>query len=234
MITVRKSADRGQGKFDWLDSKHTFSFGHYHDESHMAFGPLRVINEDIVAPGMGFDTHGHRDMEIITYVLDGALQHRDSMGNGSVIKPGNIQRMYAGTGVTHSEFNASKTDPVHLLQIWILPDRSSLTPDYTELDINQKRKPGQMTLVASNDGRDDSIKIHQEAEMAVLDLEAGQTFSYQLPKGRKGWVQMARGEATVNGEQLVQGDGAGSELGDKLDFTSEKGAEIIVFTLTRY
>jgi redox-sensitive bicupin YhaK (pirin superfamily) len=234
MITVRKSADRGQGQFDWLDSKHTFSFGHYHDEAHMAFGPLRVINEDIVAPGMGFDEHGHRDMEIITYVLEGALQHKDSMGNGSIIKPGNIQRMYAGTGVTHSEFNASNTDPVHLLQIWILPDKSAYPPDYTELDISAKRKPGQMTLIASEDGRDDSIKIHQEAELAVLDLAPGQSYSYQLPPRRKGWVQMARGEASVNGEALVQGDGAGSELGDKLDFTSEKGAEILVFTLTRY
>lgn len=234
MITVRKSADRGVAKYDWLDSKHTFSFGHYHDENHMAFGPLRVINEDKVAAGTGFDTHGHRDMEILTYVLSGALEHKDSLGTGSVIRPGEVQRMSAGSGIQHSERNPSATDPVHFLQIWIIPDKAQVKPEYEQKDFSAARKPGQMTLLASNDGRDGSLSIHQDAEMYVLDLAPGQSLTHALPRKYKGWVQVARGEATLNGHDLVQGDGAGSGLGDTLEFTSKTGAELLVFGMTKY
>ncbi len=234
MITVRKSADRGVGKYDWLDSKHTFSFGQYHDEKHMAFGPLRVINEDIVAGGTGFDTHGHRDMEILTYVLSGELEHKDSLGSGGIIRPGEVQRMSAGTGIQHSERNPSTTDPVHFLQIWIIPDKAQVEPSYEQKDFGAARKPGQMTLLASNDGRDGSLSIYQDAEVYVLDLAPGQSLSHALPRKYKGWAQVARGDVTLNGHELVQGDGAGSALGDTLEFSSKEGAEVLVFGMTKY
>ncbi len=234
MITLRKAADRGQTAFDWLDGKHSFSFGRYYDEQHVGFGPLRVINEDIVQPAKGFGTHGHKNMEILTYVLDGALEHKDSMGNGAVIKPGEVQYMSAGYGVEHSEFNASQSDLVHLLQIWILPDRANMAPRYDQKDFSAVRKPGQLTLLASNDGREGSLAIRQDAEMAVLDLTKGQTFKYALPEKMQGWVQVARGGVTLNGETLAQGDGASTELGDTLEFTGTEDAEILVFTLPKY
>lgn len=234
MLTIRKAASRGQTKLDWLDGKHSFSFGHYYDENHVGFGPLRVINEDVVQPAKGFGTHGHKNMEILTYVLGGALEHKDSMGNGAVMKPGEVQYMSAGYGVEHSEFNASQTDPVHLLQIWILPDRANMAPRYDQKDFGPLRQPGHLTLLASNDGRDGSLAIRQDAEMAVLDLNAGQSFTHTLPERKQGWVQVARGSVKVNGETLAQGDGASTDLGDTLEFTGTEKAEILVFTLPRY
>jgi hypothetical protein len=234
MITVRKSADRGTGKYDWLDSKHTFSFGHYHDEKHMAFGPLRVINEDIVAAGTGFDTHGHRDMEILTYVLSGELEHKDSLGSGGIIRPGEVQRMSAGSGIQHSERNPSATNPVHFLQIWIIPDKAQVTPSYEQKDFSAARKPGQLTLLASNDGRNGSLSIYQDAEVYVLDLAPGQSYTHALPRQYKGWAQVARGDVTINGHDLNQGDGASSALGETLEFSSKNGAEILVFNMTKY
>lgn len=234
MITVRKSEDRGATKIGWLDGKHSFSFGRYYDPEHVGFGPLRVINEDIVQPGTGFDTHAHKNMEILTVVLDGALEHKDSSGGGDIIRPGDVQRMSAGSGIMHSEFNASKVDPVHLLQIWILPDKADIAPGYEQKNFSAARKPGQLTLLASNDGRDGSLKIQQDAQMAILDLEAGQSFSHTLPARFQGWVQVAKGDVTLNGTALKQGDGASTKLGDQLEFSSEAGAEILLFTLPKY
>jgi len=210
MINLRPSSARGAFKNDWLDSKHTFSFSTYHDPEHMGFGDLRVINEDIVAPAGGFATHPHRDMEIITYVMSGALAHKDSLGNGSAIRPGDVQRMSAGTGIQHSEFNPSPDTPVHLLQIWILPEKKGIAPSYAQENFAAKRKPGQLTLLVSKDGKDGSLTMNQTAELSVLDLNSGQSFDY-TPKTGKGWVQVARGEAMINGQPLKQGDGAAIE-----------------------
>ncbi len=207
MITVRRAEERGSDNLGWLDSRHTFSFGHYYDPKHMGFGPLRVINEDRVEPGAGFDTHGHRDMEIVSYVLDGALEHKDSIGTGSVIRPGDVQVMSAGTGIRHSEYNHSKAEPVHFLQIWLLPDRQGLRPRYDQKAFPETEKRGRLRLIASPEGRDGSIVIHQDAEIFATLLDAGAAVSHDFEVGRKGWVQVVRGAVEVNGEPVLAGDG---------------------------
>jgi quercetin 2,3-dioxygenase len=232
MYYLRKSEERGATKFDWLNSKHTFSFGHYYDEKQMSFGSLRVINEDIVVPKGGFPTHPHHDMEIITYVLEGALEHKDSLGTGSIILPGDVQRMSAGTGISHSEFNPKYDKPVHLLQIWIIPEKTGLQPSYEQKNFAQKRKPNQLTLLASHDGRDDSLTIHQDANIYVLDLNAKQTFTYNLHKERMVWIQMARGSTISNEFNLKQGDGIGISDEKSIHFDAIENAEILIFDLT--
>jgi len=231
MLTLRKSADRGHFNHGWLDTYHTFSFADYYDPKHMGFRSLRVINEDRVAPGAGFPTHGHRDMEIITYVLEGGLQHRDSMGNGSVIRPGQVQRMSAGTGVTHSEFNASRSEPVHLLQIWMLPQRQGLEPSYEEKSFSDKELRGALGLVASPGARDGSVKIHQDAELYAARLNPGQQVSHALRRGRHAWVQAAEGSVKVNGQVLGQGDGAALNNESAVELSAVDDAEVLLFDL---
>ena len=231
MLAIRHSEDRGLANFGWLDSRHTFSFGHYYDPNFMGFGPLRVINEDRVQPGKGFDTHGHRDMEIISYVLDGALEHKDSMGNGSVIRPGDVQRMSAGTGVRHSEFNASETDPVHFLQIWILPEKQGLEPGYEQRHFAADDKRGQLRLVGSRDGREGSVTIHRDADLYATLLDDGDSVSHELATGRKGWVQIARGSALLNEKQLGAGDGVAVEGPATIRLTASSATEILLFDM---
>ncbi len=232
MINIRRSQERGGANHGWLDTKHTFSFDTYHDPRFMGFRSLRVINEDIVQPGEGFPTHPHRDMEIITYVLDGALQHRDSLGTGSIIYPGDGQRMSAGTGIRHSEFNASQTDPVHLLQIWILPDRRGHQPGYEQKEFPNEEKRGRLRLIASPDGADGSVTIHQDAKLFVSLLDDGQKVEHQLGAGRYAWLQVARGAVELNGKRLEQGDGAAVAEEQKLTIIGKQdGAEILLFDL---
>ena len=211
MITVRYADDRGATKVGWLDSRHSFSFGDYYDPKHMGFGPLRVINEDRVRPGAGFPTHGHRDMEIVSYVLDGALEHKDSMGTGSVLHYGDVQRMSAGTGVRHSEFNPSKDSPVHFLQIWLLPDREGLPPSYEQKAFAETEKRNRLRLVAAPDGRDGAVTIHQDARVYASVLDGGADLRHPLAPGRRAWIQVARGGVDANGEDLRAGDGAAIE-----------------------
>lgn len=231
MIKVRRSDERGKANFGWLDSRHSFSFGHYRDPEHMGFSDLRVINEDWVAAGGGFDTHPHRDMEIVTWVLEGALAHRDSLGNGSVIRPGDIQRMTAGTGILHSEYNASKTDPVHLLQIWILPERAGLTPGYEEKHFEPADLDGRLRLVASRDGRDGAVTIHQDAELHIGRLRTGDTVSHALAEGRHAWVQVARGAVSVGDVTLSQGDAVAVSQETELCIRADGDAEVLLFDL---
>jgi redox-sensitive bicupin YhaK (pirin superfamily) len=231
MIKVRKSTDRGTTKLDWLDSHHTFSFGNYYDPEYLGFGVLRVINEDKVNPMVGFDTHPHRDMEIITYVLEGALEHQDTLGTGSIIKPGDVQRMSAGTGIMHSEYNPLNDTPVHLLQIWIIPEKQNLPPSYEQKNFSQNRKSGKLTLLASHDGNEGSLTIHQDASLFVLDLDSGQTFTYVVAESRKVWVQIAQGNAGLNGQHLEQGDGAGIIQEKILEFQAKEKTEILIFDL---
>jgi hypothetical protein len=231
MITARKSADRGRTKIDWLDSRHTFSFGDYHDPSNMGFRTLRVINEDRVRPGAGFPTHPHRDMEIITYILEGALEHKDSLGTGSVIRPGEAQRMSAGTGITHSEFNHSKTGPVHFLQIWIMPSATGIAPGYEQKTIDDAKAHTGFAPVGSPDGRDQSVKIHQDATLSVAKLERGQTVATNLKKGRHGWIQVARGAVTANGTALAEGDGAAISDEEKVTIVANAPTEVLFFDL---
>ena len=231
MITARKSADRGRTKIDWLDSRHTFSFGDYYDKSNMGFRTLRVINEDRVRPGAGFPTHPHRDMEIITYILEGALEHKDSLGTGSVIRPGEAQRMSAGTGITHSEFNHSKTDPVHFLQIWIMPAKTGIAPGYEQKTIDDAKAHAGFAPVGSPEGRDQSVKIHQDATLSVAKLERGQTVATNLKKGRHGWIQIARGAVTANGTALAEGDGAAISEEEKVTIMANAPAEVLFFDL---
>ena len=207
MLTVRKAGGRGHANFGWLDSHHTFSFGDYHDPAHMGFGSLRVINDDRVAGGGGFPTHAHADMEIVTYVLEGALEHKDSIGTGSVIKPGDVQRMSAGTGIRHSEYNASKTEPVHFLQIWIVPDKRGLAPGYEQKTIAPEQRRGQLRLIGSHDGRDGSVTIHQDVALYAAMLGAAGSVSHNLGDNRTAWVQIASGAATINGVGVSAGDG---------------------------
>jgi redox-sensitive bicupin YhaK (pirin superfamily) len=207
MITIRPQDRRGVANLSWLDSRHSFSFGNYYDPQHMGFASLRVINEDKIIPAKGFGTHGHQDMEIITCVLAGELEHRDSMGNGSVIRPGDVQRMSAGTGVRHSEFNASATEPVHLLQIWILPEEKGLEPSYEEKNFSSKLKPGQLTLVGSRDGRDNSVTIHQDVNLYFGALNKSDRLTYPIEDRRGIWLQVARGEIKLNDRLLQAGDG---------------------------
>jgi redox-sensitive bicupin YhaK (pirin superfamily) len=231
MITVRRSAERGHADHGWLDTYHTFSFADYYDPRQMGFGPLRVINEDFVAAGQGFPTHGHRDMEIITYVLEGQLAHKDSLGTGSIIRPGDVQRMSAGTGVRHSEFNPSATDRLHLLQIWIEPNRMGVPPSYEEKAFSDDDKRNRLRLVASPDGRDGSVTIHQDALVYAGVIEAGREVAYPLPEGRRAWLQVARGRGSVNGQPLEQGDGVGVRDERALTVTGKERAEIILFDL---
>ncbi len=231
MLSLRKAEERGHEDHGWLDTSHTFSFADYYDPKFMGFGALRVINDDRVAPGGGFPPHSHRDMEIITYVLEGALRHQDSIGNGSVIKPGEIQRMSAGTGVTHSEYNASKKEPVHFLQIWILPERAGLPPAYEQKYFSDEEKRGRLRLVASPDAADGSVRIQQDARVFAALLEPDKPVSYTFDKNRLGWLHVARGSAEVNGTPLKAGDGVGISGGEKLSITSKARGEILLFDL---
>jgi quercetin 2,3-dioxygenase len=208
MITIRPAQNRGTANFGWLDSRHTFSFGNYYDPKHMGFADLRVINEDKVTPGQGFGTHGHRDMEIISYVLEGALEHKDSIGTGSVIRPGDVQRMSAGTGIQHSEYNASTTELVHFLQIWILPEQKGIEPDYEQKTFSEEEKRGRLRLVGSRDGRDGSITIHQDVNLHTTVLQEGNEVSHTFANGRVAWVQVVRGAIQLNHQLLTTGDGA--------------------------
>ena len=230
MITIRRSDERGHADHGWLVSRHTFSFADYHDPAHMGFGPLRVINEDRVAPGQGFGRHGHRDMEILSYVLDGALEHKDSIGTGSVIRPGDVQRMSAGTGIQHSEFNSSQRDPVHFLQIWILPERGGIAPGYEQKTFNLERS-GSLALVAGREGRDGALTIHQDADVYAGRLTAGDRVTHMLRDGRLGWLQVARGEVTLNGNGLAAGDGAAIEKETELVIESLTPAEVLLFDM---
>ena len=231
MITLRKSADRGHANHGWLDSYHSFSFADYYDPKEMGFGSLRVINEDRVEPGMGFGTHGHRDMEIITYVLEGALQHKDNMGNGSVIKPGDVQRMSAGAGVTHSEFNASPTEAVHFLQIWIQPKFTGIKPSYEEKIFSDAEKRGKLRLIASFDAREGSAKIHQDASIYASIIDNNQIVTHSLAAGRSAYVHIVRGSAGVNGQALQQGDGAKIHNENLLTFSAQDSAEFLLFDM---
>lgn len=228
MITVRKSADRGYFDHGWLKTHHTFSFGDYHDPQWMGFRALRVINEDWVEPGMGFGTHPHRDMEIVTYVLEGALEHKDSMGNGSVIRPGDIQRMSAGSGVTHSEFNPSSSERVHLMQIWILPKEKGIAPGYEQKKIAVQKA---LTLIASPDGRDGSVTIHQDALIYAARSNTDDVIEFQLKPGRHAWIQVARGSLTLNGNAMETGDGAAISDESMLILKAAPQSEVLVFEL---
>jgi hypothetical protein len=232
MNEIRRSDERGLADHGWLRSFHTFSFADYYDPRHMGFGPLRVINEDRVQPGKGFGTHGHRDMEIISYVLEGGLAHKDSMGNGSVIRPGDIQRMSAGTGVHHSEFNASDRELVHFLQIWIEPNERSVAPSYEEKHFDAASKRGTLRLVASGDGREGSVRIHQDASLYAALVDGGESVTFEPKPGRRVYVHMVRGEADVNGQRLGAGDAMklwGADNKARVD--KGRGAEILVFDL---
>jgi redox-sensitive bicupin YhaK (pirin superfamily) len=231
MLTIRPSEARGHVEFGWLDTRHSFSFGHYHDPAHMGFRALRVINEDRVDPGAGFDPHPHRDMEILTYVLSGALEHRDSMGNGSVIRPGDVQRMTAGTGVVHSEQNASATEPVHLLQIWILPARTGLAPGYEQKAFPEAERRGRLRPLASADGREGSVTVHQDVTLYSALLGAGESVRHALAPGRHAWVQVARGAVSVNGETVRAGDGVALSDERSLALEASEDAELLLFDL---
>jgi redox-sensitive bicupin YhaK (pirin superfamily) len=232
MLTLRKAEDRGRANLGWLDSRHSFSFGSYYDENHMGFGPLRVINDDRVAGGGGFPTHPHGDMEIVSYVLEGALAHKDSLGTGSEIRPGDVQRMSAGSGIRHSEFNASKTEPVHFLQIWIVPERRGLEPGYEQKSFPPEQKRNRLRLVGSRDGRDGSVTIHQNVDFYATLLGEGKSVTHRLKEGRSAWVQVASGTASLNGEQLRPGDGvAVAEAGSLELVGTSEDAEILLFDL---
>jgi redox-sensitive bicupin YhaK (pirin superfamily) len=231
MIAIRKSADRGHANHGWLNTHFTFSFADYYDPKHEQFRTLRVMNDDRVAGGGGFPPHPHRDMEIVTYVLEGALQHQDSMGNGSVIKPGDIQYMSAGSGVTHSEFNASKTDPVHLYQIWMFPTARGLNPVYDQKNFTEAEKRGQLRLIASPDGRDGSVTIRQDNELYATVLGKGDSVRHDLKPERHAYVQVARGSVKLNGQELAEGDGAAVSAEKSLELTGVKDAEVLLFDL---
>jgi quercetin 2,3-dioxygenase len=231
MIQIRKSDERGHFHHGWLDTYHTFSFDQYYDPNFMGFRSLRVINEDRVQPGMGFPTHPHRDMEILTYPLEGALQHRDSMGTGSIIRPGELQRMSAGTGITHSELNASRTEPVHLLQIWLWPERKRLKPSYEQKAFPEAERRGRLRLVASQDGRHGSLTVHQDVSLYAGLLEPGQKVTHRLEPGRSAWVQVARGKVHLNGSALEAGDGGAISKQQEIELGSEDAAEILLFDL---
>jgi quercetin 2,3-dioxygenase len=230
-MTIRRSAERGHAEHGWLDSHHTFSFADYYDPQHMGFRALRVINEDRVEPGRGFGTHGHRDMEIISYVLDGVLEHKDSLGTHGIIRPGDVQRMTAGSGVRHSEQNGSTERGVHFLQIWIVPDRQNLAPGYEQKTFADAEKQGKLRLVASPDGRADSVTIHQDACLFAGLLAKGEETSYELAAGRHAWVHVARGSVKLNGTLLSTGDAAAIDSSGKLTFEGEDAGEVLLFDL---
>jgi quercetin 2,3-dioxygenase len=231
MIQILKSDERGHANHGWLDTHFTFSFADYYDPKHVHFRTLRVMNDDRVAGGGGFPMHPHRDMEIVTYVLEGALEHRDSMGNGSVIKPGDIQYMSAGTGVTHSEFNASETEPVHLYQIWMFPEKQGLKPAYGQKNFSEAEKRGKLRLLVSPDGRDGSVKIRQENDLYATVLGAGETVRHELKPERHAYVQVARGSVTLNGTKLEEGDGAAISNEKTVELTGADKAEVLLFDL---
>ena len=231
MITLRRSAERGHADHGWLNSYHSFSFAGYQDPNHMGFGPLRVINEDRVAPGQGFGTHGHRDMEIISYVLQGALAHKDSMGNGSVLRPGFVQRMSAGKGVSHSEFNDSPNEPVHFLQIWIEPNVLSIAPGYEEATFDDAAKRGTLRLIASPDGQDGSVTIHQDAYLYASLLDGDDGVVHDLAQGRNAYVHVVRGSVNVNGQALTSGDAAKVNGETSIELAQAKDAEVLLFDL---
>ena len=231
MIAIRKSEDRGHFDLGWLDTYHTFSFDQYYDPAHTHFRSLRVINEDRVAPDQGFPTHSHRDMEIITYILSGSLQHRDNMRNGSVIRPGDVQRMTAGTGVAHSEFNPSKTESVHLLQIWILPRARNLPPGYEQKFFSDEERRGRLRLIASPDGQDGSVKINQDARVYAGMPEVNQSVEHRQAEDRHAWIQVARGTLNLNGVELHQGDGAAVSNEPRLVIVAHDEAELLLFDL---
>jgi redox-sensitive bicupin YhaK (pirin superfamily) len=231
MIDIRKSNDRGHADLGWLNTRFTFSFADYYDPKHNQFRTLRVLNDDRVAGGGGFPTHPHRDMEIVTYVLEGALEHRDSMGNGSVIKPGDVQYMSAGTGVTHSEFNPSKTDTLHLLQIWMLPEKSGLKPAYDQKNFTRSEKQGKLRLVASPDGSEGSVKIRQDNRLYATVLDKNETVCHELQPGRHAYVQVARGQVKLNDVPLQEGDGAAISAEKALQLTGVDNAEVLLFDL---
>ncbi len=228
MLKTRRTGDRGHSNLRWLDSRHTFSFAEYVDPRHMGYGPLRVINEDRVVPGFG--THSHADMEILSWVLEGALEHKDSIGTGSIIRPGELQRMTAGTGIAHSEFNSSQRDPVHFLQIWILPDRRGLAPGYEQRSFGNQLG-NDLTLIASRDGRDESITIHQDVNLYAARLGAGASVEYRPVSGRQLWMQIARGTGTLNGQEVIAGDGVAIEQEDQLHIATRDSAEILLFDM---
>ncbi len=229
MIKIRKAKDRGYNKIDWLESWHTFSFADYYDPEHMGFRSLRVINEDIVQPGAGFPTHGHKDMEIVTYMLDGALEHKDSTGNTGIITPGEVQRMTAGSGIRHSEYNHSDKEEAHLFQIWLLPDRQGHKPGYEQKRFTPKK--GVLTLVASRDGRDGSVTINQDASIYMLHLNKGQSIDHKIAAGRHVWVQVAKGDLTVNGSKLGNSDAAAISGESSLTLAANKDSELLLFDL---
>ena len=231
MLTIRKADERGHANHGWLDTHHTFSFADYHDSEHMGFGPLRVLNDDTVAGGGGFPPHPHRDMEIISYVIEGALAHKDSMGNGSVIKPGDVQRMSAGSGIVHSEYNASGTDPVHFLQIWILPERAGLPSGYEQKFFGEDDKRGKLRLVASPDGADGSVRIRQDVRMFASVLDGGSAVSHTMRRDRKGWVHVVQGTAELNGHHLDSGDGVAIEGDEQLTLSSKDKGEVLLFDM---
>jgi redox-sensitive bicupin YhaK (pirin superfamily) len=233
MITLRKSSDRGHANHGWLDSRHSFSFGEYVDPAHMGFGNLRVINEDRIAPGSGFGTHGHRDMEIVSYVLDGALGHRDSMGNASSIVPGDVQRLSAGTGITHSEYNYDASGTTHFMQIWIIPDRTGLAPSYDQRAFPDAEKRGRLRLVASPDGADGSVTIAQDARLYAGLFDGDERATLALAPGRLGYVHVVRGDVVVNGHALSAGDALKYADEALVDIAGGRGAEVLVFDLPR-
>ena len=231
MLEIRYAEERGLADFGWLSSRHTFSFGHYYDRQFVGFGPLRVINEDRVQPGQGFDTHGHKDMEIISYVIEGALEHKDSLGTGSVIRPGEVQRMSAGTGIRHSEFNPSDSELVHFLQVWILPEHDGLEPSYEQKTYPDADKRGLLRLVGSRDGREGSVTIHQDVDLYATLLADTQEVTHELGAGRKGWVQIARGTITLNDRQLNTGDGVAISQSGSITLTGTSDAEVLLFDM---
>jgi len=231
VIAVRPAAERGHADHGWLDTRHTFSFASYHDPRHMGFRSLRVINEDRVQPAQGFGTHAHRDMEILTWVLEGALEHKDSMGNGSVIRPGDLQRMSAGTGVTHSEFNPSREAPVHFLQIWLLPRERGLPPGYEQKGFPQEARRGRLRLIAAGDGREGAVTIHQDADVWTALLQPGESVRHALAPGRYAWLHVARGAVSLNGSTLGAGDGAAVSDEAALEITGAARAEVLLFDL---
>lgn len=231
MIAVRKSAERGHAEHGWLDSRFTFSFAEYHDPRFMGFRALRVINEDRVQPGEGFPTHPHQDMEIVTYVLEGSIAHKDSMGTSSTIRPGEVQRMTAGTGVRHSEYNPSKSEMLHLFQIWILPSQRALTPSYEQKSFPDDQKRGRLRLVASQDGKDGSVTVHQDVSLYSTLLDEGAVVKHALNAGRHAWIQVTRGAIDLNGTALMAGDGAAVSDETRMEIRGRKAAEILLFDL---
>lgn len=231
MIAIRKANERGLADFGWLKSRHSFSFGQYYDPRHMGFGPLRVINDDRVAPGAGFGTHPHRDMEIVTYVLEGALEHKDSLGTGSVIQPGDVQRMSAGSGILHSEYNHSAEEPVHFLQIWLLPEARGIAPSYGQAHFPAEERRGRLRLVASRDGREGSLSLHQDADIHAGLLAKGESATHGTTSGRKLWLQVAKGSVRLNDTALAEGDGAAIEGERELRIEGLDNAEILLFDM---